>query len=625
MNEDANLLKILSSALFPGIGHSTAKKVVNRLNGNLTKILDEGEVTPLLDIITLKKSYILLAGWKLHKEQMQVVAWLDEHGIDSSFGSIVWSVWGKQAIDKLEINPYRLLAFCTWNKVDRLGKQLGIPVNSHVRLIGAIEQAAYDQLEQGNTVCTYDSLYQRLLELLPQGKQIPENLKQLITSAIKLIQVTGALIEYADGYQIPGAYYAEREIESWYNRRQTSKKITANLNIPQYLKEFEHRTNINLTDEQINAVKNALFEPVSIFYGGAGVGKTFTLKAVCDAVESLLGMPPVLLALAAKAVRKMSEMTGREAMTIARCLYHKKSADLANRLIIIDEASMIDLLSFKNLIRKLPDNSHLVLVGDPAQLPSIGAGNVLHDFLAYSPAAIQKLTQVHRQAAETGIPEVLEKIRKGYWPDLAEFDWNNSNQTGITTLHVPEYKVNETCEKLIASYNKYAQIISPLVQSKLGTRKINECVHFSQMQTNEWLPGTPIVFTSNEHLKSGEDVDNGLTGRVASWLCNNPKNELTPWLLIETEFGHRTVTLGESERIMELAWALSVHKSQGSSWETVITVLPPHKKLLTRDMVYTALSRCEKRCICIIPDQAAVTKAVAERPVYEKRITGLFR
>jgi len=625
LNDNANLLKILSSDLFPGIGQLTAKKIVSHLNGNLATILDKGEITHLLDIVTLKKSYILLEGWQQHKEQMQVVKWLDQHGIDSSLGSMVWSVWGKQAIDKLEANPYRLLAFCTWNKVDRLGKQLNIPPNSPVRLVGATEQAAYDQLEQGNSVCTYDSLSQRLLELLPQGKQTPENLKQLTISAIKLTQETGALIEYADGYQIPGAYYAEREIESWYKRRQTCKKITANLNIQQFLKEFEQRTNIILTDEQINAVKNALFEPVSIFYGGAGVGKTFTLKAVCDAVESLLGMPPVLLALAAKAVRKMSEMTGREAMTIARCLYHKKSADLANRLIIIDEASMIDLISFKNLIRKLPDNSHLVLVGDPAQLPSIGAGNVLHDFLAYSPIAIQKLTQVHRQAAETGIPETLEKIRKGYWPDLAEFDWNKPNQTGITTIHVPEYKVNETCEKLMESYNRQAQIISPLVQSKLGTRKINECVHFSQMQTNEWLPDTPIVFTSNEHLKSGEEVDNGLTGRVVSWLCNNPKNELTPWLLVETEFGHRTVTLGESERIMELAWALSVHKSQGSSWETVIAVLPPHKKLLTRDMIYTALSRCEKRCICIMTDQQAVITSVKQRPMYEVRKTGLFR
>ena len=133
-------------------------------------------------------------------------------------------------------------------------------------------------------------------------------------------------------------------------------------------------------------------------------------------------------------------------------------------------------------------------MGDPAQLPSIGAGNVLHDFLRYSNIPIQELTKIHRQAAKTGIPDILGKIRKGIWPELTKFSWDNSGQTGIVFLHTPEYRIYQECEKLIRIYERNAQIISPLVQGKLGTEAINEKIHTIEMGTDEWLPGTPVVF-----------------------------------------------------------------------------------------------------------------------------------
>lgn len=619
-----NFLNALSGGAFPGIGQATAAKVIRLFGDRLSDVLDRADISALLELLTEKKARALLRGWVLHREKLTVAQWLDEHGVGAEVGALAWKVWGQASVEKLSSNPYRLLAFCSWSKVDGLAARLGVAVDSPVRLVAAVEQAAYEALDSGGTCCTRNALAESVAELLSKGKAVPGDFFTLALAAIDLAVETGAIIFWEEGYQVPGAFFSERDIEAWLLRRQLANATTVT-DVTRWVTAFQEGQGVILSDEQIVVIKNALDAPVSVFFGGAGVGKTFTVKAVCDAAEALIGKPPVLLALAAKAVRRLTEATGREATTLARCLHRMQTSSLEGRMVIIDEASMVDLLTFRNLVRKLPDTSNLVLLGDPGQLPPIGAGNVLHDFLRSGVVPLQELTQVHRQKAESGLPAFLGKVRRGEWPELPPFDWLDPLRLGLSILRVSEHQVHRVCERLMTVLGDDTQFISPQVQGRNGTRSLNTILQRAVLNQDEWVVGTQVIFTKNERLSSGDEVVNGQMGRIQQWCARRPRSEFAPWLRVSTDQGLVTVTLGEAKHGLELAWAISVHKAQGSDWETVVAVLPPHQILLDRSMVYTALSRCKSRCICVVPDVAAVKTAVEQSPSHERRRTGLFR
>jgi exodeoxyribonuclease V alpha subunit len=589
----------------------------------LTEVLDRADRKSLRTVVSDQKVEVLLAAWGERREQQVLAQWLTDRAIDSTIAQHIYDIWGSDAIDKLTLNPYRLMAFCSWKTAETLAKKLGVSGSAPARLVAAVEHCAHQALDRGDTVFTPTELRRALLSLLSRIQAAPDPISDLVNHAISLASETGALIKKGENYQIPGAYFAERDIESWINTRQRNYDGSV-WDQKSWFDDDREKLETSLTAEQSRAVITALTAPISAIVGGAGVGKTHTLKALCDASEKMFGKSPVLLALAAKAARRMAQATGRPAMTMASCIYRNNAKELSGKIIVIDEFSMVDLLSFRSLLSKLDDSNQVVVVGDLAQLPSIGAGNLLQDLVRSQVIPVSHLTQVLRQTSDSGIPAILDSVREGIWPHLADFDWTAPEKPGVTLIQASEHQIPRLCQKLHSAFNGDLQILSPLVKGKLGTNALNRSLHHSIFGTDEWLPGTSVVFTKNQTLSSGVRILNGLTGQVAQKLIKHTRSKLVPWLLIDTELGAITVTLDEAENYLELAWGLSVHKAQGSAWNTVVVVLPPHLFLMERSMIYTALSRCKERCICLVPDIDALQKAVSGAPAFEFRRTGLF-
>lgn len=623
MSEHANLLRLLSSEAFPGIGKATVERLNRHFGKQLYEVLDQGNKKVLAGVLTKNKVDALLNGWSFTLSERAVAQWLDRYGIDPSLGASIQKAWGRGVVEKLSENPYRLLLFMGWQTVDDLAEKLGISADHPVRLVGAAEASAYAALDDhGSTWMSHEELVQDIFDLLV-SRTGQDKATLLACNAIEIALETNALIQAGDGYQVPGAWFGEREIEAWVRRRLTIP--TAYLDDHDVLNIALADQNITLTDEQRIAARNALQKRVSVFYGGAGVGKTSVVTAICALAERQ-GKRPILLALAAKAVRKLANQTGREAMTLARAQHKMTGADFENAVVVVDEFSMVDLIGFLSLIRKLSETSHLVLCGDVAQLTSIGPGRLLFKFINSSVIPSQELTVTHRQAAQTGIPEKLSEIREGRVPYIQEFDWRNPHAEGVYMLGCEgkdARSLKRLVTRLLNAFKGDAQVISPLARYSLGCLALNDYIHRDITGSEEYVPGTPVVFTANKNLASGGEVVNGLQGVVKSVLQPQRQFRSDPYLEVETDDGVFIVELSESESWLEKAYALTVHRAQGSDWDTVIVLLPT-SNLLERSMIYTALSRCKHRCIMLAPDLAAVERAVARPPAYLERRDWLF-
>lgn len=624
MSEHANLIRLLSGEAFPGIGKTTARRLIETYDNRLYGILDREDAATLSSVLTTSKADALFKGWRVVRAQREVARWLDERGIDPGLGESVYNAWPNETIRKVEENPYRLLALMGWKPVDKLALGLGVPPEHPARLVAAAEAASYAWIEdKGSTWVERAALERDTANLLAGEQHATERWQELGKQGIEHAVQTRALIAVADGYQVPGAHFTERAIEDWLNRRLAD--APGDEGDAEALRAAEERKGVHLTPEQRLAALNALRARVSVFYGGAGVGKTTVVSAICEMAEAQ-GKRPILLALAAKAVRKLTTSTGREAMTLARAFYRMTPKDFLNTLVVIDEFSMVDLMDFRRLVRKLPENAHLVLCGDAAQLPSIGPGRLLYSFIQSGVLPSQELTVTHRQAAETGIPTKLQSVRKGVWPKLPAFDWRDPDAEGVFLLSCSG-KDNRTVQaiaaRLLDLYEGDAQVISPLARYALGCKALNAHIHRHLTGGTDYTRGAPVVFTSNRQLDSDDEVVNGLQGMVHRVLAKQPSLPSTPYLEVATDDGIVTVSLAEAEAWLELAYALTVHRAQGSDWDTVIAVLPP-SRLLERSMVYTALSRCKRRCIVVAPDTHALNKVVSRPPSYEQRNDTLF-
>ncbi|MBD2232514.1 AAA family ATPase [Phormidium tenue] len=617
-----NLHKVLTGPDFEGVGKSTAEKAITAFGEELYEILTQKDRNRLTQVLTVKKTDLLLFGWRKVLAQQEIIQWLDRNEISPSAGTVVFRIWGHASLEKLKANPYRLLAVAPWKSVDRLAKQLNIPPDHPVRLIGASEQAVYSYIdESGSTWINQKRLRISIADLLkPRWNNSLPSLSQIAEQAIELALKTGALFAVENGFQVPGAYFLEREIEDWVLNHLTLPSLASQpVELVSAVQRIEHT---NLTQEQYKVVLNAAEKNVSLFYGGAGVGKTFVIKAICTAAE-MANKRPVLLALAAKAARKMTNSTGRESMTIAKALLKLKTNDFVDTVVIIDEFSMVDMLDFRHLLKRLPKSASLVLCGDEAQLPPIGPGKLLHSFIRCNQIPSQELTVVHRQAYETGIPQTLSAIRNGVLPDIASFDWENSWKQGISLIQAEWKAIPSLVTRVLDALNLEAQVISPLSESQLGAKALNSRIHQHSYGTSDLQLSTPVVFTANTTLSSGKRVINGLQGRIVNIINAAPRNPDLAHVEIEAEDERIVCSLRETESYIEMAYALTVHRAQGSDWDTIIAVLPP-SRLLERAMVYTALSRCRQRCVLLVPDMEALREAVHNPPSYEVREDRLF-
>jgi len=628
MSENINLRSVLESKAFPGIGPGLTNGLLSHFgaDGLIARMRDmAADEFTVISGISERKANTLVAGHALSQGLVELALYLDDYGLKKPYAKTFYSVWGKKSKDVISSNPYVLLAIMDWKEVDPIGLKLGNPFHP-CRVVGAIEWCMYRDYEEGKHTCTdHETLKKMVLELIGCNEVVFER-------GLDLALRTHAVIKYMGFYQIPATYWYERLVEKFLSDNDRTRLEESEIDY--WLDNGGHKS---LNPEQRQAVKNAMMYRISAYYGRGGRGKTYTLKAVADGARFKLGKTKVFLAaVAAKAVRRMQSETGHPheyCRTIAGLLYAVDPAELNDAMVIIDEASMLSLVDAFWLIRKLPASTHIVMLGDPNQIPSIHAGRLFYDIIKNNAVPNVELWRSHRHDKKTD--DQLAQVLDGEFPELDEFD--STSESGlyrhylkpgnrmIDPLLLAEDKAVELYMDFMAR-GESAQIISPLRNEKYkgSSESVNQKAHkavFKDKARFGFCKGAPVVWTENMTVADGSVLSNGSVGYVNEVYGNGSE------YFLSVAFEHEGVALLEWHEVKEYldyAYCLSVHRAQGSEWENVIIVVP-YCGLIDRNMIYTALSRCKKRSIVVYHDHGYLKSKIADPPAHERRRSLLLR
>lgn len=598
---------------FVGIGESKAKALYTAFGDGLVSILDSGDVNTLQTVLTAPMATRVVAAWAEHQAEAAVIVFLDKHGFDVRLANKLRRVWGGRAIEMLELNPYYMLAFSNWTRTDAAARKLGVALDDERRLVGAVEAVLYARLQDAHTLAPSDLLHRRVTALLGVAGQHAGR-------AVELALLEGAIVgNEVDGYQAIGAAALESRIAERLNAM-LAGETPAQFSLfrsefePGWLEgvieENEAATGFRLNSRQRDAVLMATTKSFSVLTGGAGVGKTTVLRVVID-IAKRLNLKVLQMALAGRAAKRMAEATGHEALTIARFLHQAKEGQEVSpdTLVIIDEASMLDLPSTFRILKHLPDGSRLLLVGDPAQLPPIGFGLVFHR-LVESPAVPQvELVDVHRQAAATGIPALAAAIRAHQVPVVCAY---SGRRPGVSFIECPAALIQHQLQRLAADWSgDECQILGAIKDGPAGIEAVNHLFH-DQCGGEDFAgfkPGEPVIYLVNDYDRG---LMNGTLGRVVA-VCGGD----TPGLHVDFEGVQQFLPAAEVAERLDLAYAISVHKAQGSQFRRVAVVVTP-SRILDHALVYTALTRGVEQVV-FLGDRAAFEKAVLSPPHAQQR------
>jgi len=542
----------------------------------------------------------------------------------------VVAYFGRDAADKIEADPYRLLSFCaTWQQVDTLARQqFDIGETDDRRLQGAIEEACYRLFSEGHTVATPEVLLARLLPIL--GRPAADiGWRSLIQQSLASGATNGSYVIGAGGRLHPlGPFVMENVVARAVSdrlRMEDAQLLTCAA-VEKLVAEYEGAEGIALNAEQIRAIQMAATHAFALVTGGAGVGKTTVLKAIYRLYDAA-GVHIVQMALAGRAAKRMHDATGRTAFTIAGFLRNTKPEDLAKPcVVVIDEASMVDIITMSRLCELLPAHVRLLLVGDPSQLMPVGPGLVLHELAAVSAIPLVELKVVKRHGGD--IAAAALAIRDGVWPDFGDIE---SAPTCFLpcALQAPRFGSEEsktlenTILQLYLQDPENSQILSSRRNGKDGTRELNTLLQ--KHTTTGFHLGDLLLCTRN---RWDWGLQNGSLGKLVQIeetprLLENDEGIALGYVLAWAlwDDGERRPILETMLDDLELGYAITVHKAQGSQWPRIIVPISGNR-LLDRTLVYTAVTRAQRQVI-LVGDEDAARTAVQGLPRAKQRKVAL--
>ncbi|WP_431276452.1 AAA family ATPase [Variovorax ureilyticus] len=602
---------LTNSPDFRGIGAAKAQALWDSLGDRLAPTLADGNVRALEAVLAPSMARRLVEAWQSKLPEAELMSFLDTHGFDLRLAARLARVWGDRAREMAELNPYYMLAFAGWLTVDAAAAKLGVRSDDSRRLVGAVESALYDRLQRAHTVTAHEMLVRLVRRKLQGG-----NAARAIELAHAELAVLGTVDE---GYQATGAASLERGIEGRLRAmlageaaQQTTLFEGAALEpdwATRILTVVEREQGFALNVEQRAGAVMPFEHAFSLLTGGAGVGKTTVLRAIIRLAQAK-HLTVVQMALAGRAAKRMSESTGYAAMTIAKFLIDSKAGKLGldgDTLVVIDEASMLDLPTLYRVLRFLPDGARLLLVGDPAQLPPIGFGLVFHRLVSSSLVPQTHLVQVHRQAESTGIPAVASAVRHHEVPDLAAY---SGSRPGVSFIQCGAHEVMQVLERLASDWSgEDWQALAATKGGRGGIEFINKTFHASALgdvMGPVFVRGEPVIHLVND-LERG--LMNGTLGRVVE--------SDDEGLSIQFEGQRHDFDWATARDRIEHAYAISVHKAQGSQFKRIAVVIS-RSRLLDHALVYTALTRGIEQVV-FIGDRVALERAISNPPLAHLR------
>ncbi|WP_127752629.1 AAA family ATPase [Devosia sp. 1566] len=599
---------------FIGIGYAKAGKLAEKFGSELPKMLADGDPGPFAPIVGQEAADTLVAAWRRNLAKGDVVVWLAELGFDPHLAGKVVDLWGDTATERLHADPYAMMALAAFPTVDAAAAKLGIDPNDPRRQVAAVEGVLYLRLDKAHTWMSADDLAAGTKAIL--GVEEHDALR-----AIDLAAELGAAVKSGSGYQPAGAammeaYVADRiaamaappEMDDLIAREVSAEEVD------QFLDGWTRARGLVLDEDQRDAVHLGVRSRFSLVLGGAGVGKTTVLNAVAAACETF-GRVTHMAALAGRAAVRISQSTGRPAMTIAAFLKGCEARQIAlgpESLVVVDESSMLDLPTLYRLLRALPEGARLMLVGDPGQLPPIGFGLTFH-VLAETPEMTKvELRRIYRQTSDNGIPAVSRVIRAGSMP---EFDQFRGPGQGVSFVQAPKSQMADIITDIAADLGGIGddlRILSAVKAGDAGVHGLNGRLHDfvarGRRVVSGYAVGEPIMFLKNDYRR---DLRNGSLGTVVS-LGDGVECDID---------GRRHVFSGRDLADLQLAYAMTVHKSQGSQFRRVIVPIQ-RSRVLDRTLVYTAVTRATEQ-VMLVGDLPVLQEAIMAPPMASRRETGL--
>jgi exodeoxyribonuclease V alpha subunit len=628
------LEKYLGSGLIKGIGPAMAKKIVSHFKMDTLHVIDN-EIDRLLQIEGLgkKRVSIIKKEWKSQNEIRDIMIFLQSFGISPIYSKKIYNTYGNDSIAVIRSNPYKLtqdILGIGFKIADKIAQKAGIDKDSVFRIKAGIIYLLGCLEEMGNCYYPYDLFTEQAITFLETGMTaLSESMEELINEGKIYIDDQKEKIYLKDLYDYE-CFVSKRlkEINDCHDR-----EIIAYKNIDQQIIEILNKQDIDVDEDQVEAIQSCFTEKILIITGSPGTGKSTILDIVLKLFKK--NEKKVLLAApTGRAAKRLSETTLNEAKTIHRLLeYNPKTNNFSKNahcklkcdVLIIDESSMIDIRLMKSLTEALDINTKVIFVGDVAQLPSVGPGNVLKDMIESERFKVVILKKIYRQEGKSQIIINAHKIRDGNYPDLKnkedkDFYFIENNEPE----EVVEIILDLIAKRLPARYNfdplTDIQVLVPTNKGIVGVKNLNYCIqeriNASKIKIAkgliEYRLKDKIIQLKNNYEK---DIYNGDIGIIE--VIDNEMQELT------VNFNDKMVNYNFYE-LDEIAhsYAISIHKSQGSEFQCVIVpLLTSHYMLLQRNLLYTAITRAKEVAI-LIGSKKAIGMAINRNNI-ENRFTNL--
>lgn len=630
-----SIAKYLASGMFKGVGEITADAIVDEFGQNTFDIIENRPMElSKLKGVTVKKAMSINETFIQLKDMQDTIVNLQKLEISLNLALKIYKAYGKSTISKINANPYKLIEDIDgigFISADKIAQSMSIAKDSEFRVrAGIIYLLKTVAIASGHTYLPKEKLFKDMQKLL----EIPiDKAEELFQSSILSLEVSGSIVVIEKGDEIAVMF------NSHYL---TERKIAANLifinsgaadiltDIDKDIEEFEYFNDIKMHENQRLAVVNAIQNGVNIITGGPGTGKTTIIKCILTLLNKL-NLKVQLCAPTGRAAKRLSEATGEDAKTIHRMLdldfkngkgyfTYNENTRLDSDVIIVDEVSMCDEYVFNALISAINQGSRLIMVGDKDQLPSVGAGNILADIIGFGKIKISELTYIYRQSQESLIIENAHRINNGEMPIIRNQKSDFLFDETDSTVRIAD-KIVDMVRVRIPNYlgvdSNDIQVLCPLKKGDAGVIRLNALL---QNAINEPSDDKPEIKFGDIHFRLGDKVIHIMNNYELEWTKGSDEQGVYKGIgvfngdigrIIEVNREENTLTVNfDDERVAVYtrdifeqiihAYAISIHKSQGSEFDVaVIALMGGSYTLMTRNLLYTAVTRAKKMSVIV--------------------------
>ena len=604
----AGIEKYLGSGMVKGVGPHFAKKLIRAFGTHVFDVIEkEPARLNAVEGIGKKRKECIVSGWNDQKAVRDIMVFLQSHDVGTSRAVRIYKAYGKQAIEKVSANPYRLaldIRGIGFKTADQIAQRLGVEKNATIRAEAGVRHVLQVLCDSGHCAAHHQALIKASHELL----DIPNTLiEDAIEHEIEEKNLVADTIDDQRCLYPMALYQAETRAATTLTQLNTGAPPWGIIDVITAIPEVEQHTQLKLSASQQQGIETVLQHKLSIITGGPGVGKTTVINSLLTIIEPQQ-LSIALSAPTGRAAKRLTETTGRAAKTIHRLLdvdpqtrgfKHDQHNPLPIDVLIVDESSMIDIVLLNHLLKAIPLHAAIVFVGDIDQLPSVGSGAVLADLIQSQAIAVVRLTEIFRQAAASHIIINSHRINQGKMPLP-----NNAKDSDFFTLYadtpdaIHDTLIQVVCQRLPKHYHcnpiSDIQVLSPMNRGGLGSRALNMELQRQLNGNSEpkikrygmtFSPGDKVIQTVNNYDKEVFNGDIGLINHIDA-------EEGT--VTIQFDRRHIKYETHELDEV-SLAYASSIHKSQGSEFPIIVIPLATqHYVLLARNLLYTGITRGKK-------------------------------